>query len=337
MKVTTIECLTKRTLPLSYNCDPRQLGSCNKGDLISTNIADCRRDSLIITCDPINDHFLSSVIDIPDVNRHGVNCIASFHLPIICGNTGTDTRCVCDKAVDIKRPKATLANQCRCQYWPNDDHRVDQPSFCTQFDHGGTSTVHFYACCNNCNDADSSCDGDTYQGGGSTDAYCANCGQNSQLGGGRATYRFNCVSCRQQYACVSECNSGFSGTAIKLIPSLCPRWSGCFRGCCIKALERFASGQRKRQTDNDMVVDVGEFCGDFICQEDETQETCPADCCPVVNPTACNPKSCNPDCCLHPRCCGFNSTTSSKSTSHFTHIHLHLLLSLVLCGITLVY
>lgn len=336
MKVTTIACLKKRALPLSYNCDPRQLGSCHKGDLISTGTADCKKDSLIVTCDPINDQFFSSVIDVPDVSRHGVNCVANRNRPIICGTPGTDTRCVCDKAVDVKRPKGTLFNQCRCQYWPQDDPRTNQPSFCTQFDNGGRSNVHFYTCCNNCNDLDSSCDTETYQGGGSTDAYCSSCGQNSQLGGGRATYRFNCVSCTQQRTCERECSSGFGGFITRNTPSLCPRWSGCFRGCCTKAQKFSGTGQRKKQTDT--VIDVGEFCGDFMCQEDESHETCPADCCPIVNPTSCNQQSCNPNCCLHPSCCGFNSTTTNSSYSnyHLMHIHLCLYLLTVLFSIALV-
>ena len=55
----------KRELPLSLNCNPLA-GTCYKGDLIEESIADCKRDSFFSTCDPINDKFLSSVVDIPD-------------------------------------------------------------------------------------------------------------------------------------------------------------------------------------------------------------------------------------------------------------------------------
>jgi len=155
----------KRELPLSYDCNPR-LGTCFKGDLISKNVATCKKDSLFITCSPVGDYLFSSVVDVPDVSVHGVDCVPDSTLPLVCGTE--DTRCVCDKAVDIKRPTESLFNQCRCQYWPEVDVRASQPSYCTQYDHGGTSKVHFYTCCNNCNDADKSCDGHAYQGGGTT-------------------------------------------------------------------------------------------------------------------------------------------------------------------------
>lgn len=156
--IAVIDCkIGKRALPLSYNCNLNQPGSCHKGDLISKDVADCKRDSLFITCDPINNHFLSSVVDIPDVGRHNVNCGPKRGLPVRCGSA--DTRCVCDKAIDIDRPLETIANQCRCQYWPAVDSRTSQPSYCTQYDHGGQSGVHFFTCCNNCNDTNRECAG----------------------------------------------------------------------------------------------------------------------------------------------------------------------------------
>lgn len=321
---------TRRELPLSYDCNPNQQGSCYKGDLISQSLADCNRDAAwynLYTCNPLNDLSLSSVVDLPDVDRHGVDCVADRSRPIICGASGTNTRCVCDKAVDYKRPKETVFHQCRCQYWPDVDIRQDLPSYCTQFDHGGTSGIHFYTCCNNCNesDTDSSCDGETYQGGGSGGArYCGNCGQNSQLGGGRITYRFNCVSCNQQRACERKCNDEFFGLT-EITPGLCPRWSGCFRGCCVKA-EQLANNRNrgKRQTQN-TAIDVGDFCGDFICQRDENYKTCPADCCPLVNPTNCSTNSCNTDCCYHPKCCGFNSESLAQS-NHCNQMYITILL-----------
>ena len=293
----------KRELPLSHSCDPRTAGSCHKGDLISTRIADCEKDSLLITCDPINDIPFSSVVDIPDVSRWGVNCKPDSSRRIICGTPGTDTRCVCDKAWDISRPKETLANQCRCQYWPPEDPRKSKPSYCTQYDNGGTSGVHFFTCCNNCADSDSSCDGGTYQGGGRTDAYCGKCGVNSPLGGGRITYRFNCDSCTQQRECERMCNSEWFGLT-KVIPGLCPRWAGCFRGCCVEATEQ---ARRKRQTS-----ETFEFCGDFKCQNGENHTSCPVDCCPVVNPSECS-DLCSPDCCLHPQCCVIGTVPDDSS------------------------
>ena len=287
----------KRELPLSYDCNPNR-GTCYKGDLIAESLADCEKDSLFTTCNPINDYSLSTVVDVPDVSKHGVNCV-SKNKPITCGAAGTDTRCVCYKAVDYKKPKETLFNQCRCQYWPDKDVRMNQPSYCTQFDHGGASGVHFYTCCNNCNDDDSSCDGRAYQGGGTTgDDYCAKCGQNSASGSGRITYRFSCGSCNQQSYCQDYCDKRALGITM-YTPGLCPAWAGCFRGCCV--------GSQKRKTRT--VVEVEEFCGDFSCQDGENHTTCPTDCCPAYNPEECSPNTCNPECCYEPNCCGLESSS----------------------------
>lgn len=300
--------IEKRELPLSYDCYLNQPGSCQKGDLISTSVADCEKDSFLYTCDPINDLRLSSVVDVPDVSRNGVNCVPVSGLPVRCGSA--DTRCVCDKAADVKQPLETLANQCRCQYWPAVDSRMNQPSYCTQYDHGGVSGVHFFTCCNNCNDNDQQCTGTTYQGGGSTDNYCGQCGLSSQSGGGRITYRFNCVNCGVQAACRSRCNDEFAGLT-KITPGLCPRWAGCFRGCCLEAQER--SVRRKRQTNSTQLI--GQFCGDLTCQSGENSMNCPVDCCPVTNPSDCNPDTCNPQCCLEPHCCIVDSGNHKTPTN----------------------
>ena len=237
----------KRDLPLSTDCDPRKPDSCYKGDLLAEDVADCKRQghlSRFKMCHPVNDHKFSSVVDLPDVNKSGIDCIADTSLPVICGSPGSDTRCVCDKAFDWRRLKETLFNQCRCQYWPKIDVRKNKPSYCRQFDHGGTSGIHFYTCCNNCNDSlDKSCNGKDYQGGGSKGDYCGSCGENTPKGSGRETYAFNCVSCEQQSACEKKCNREFLGLT-ELVPGLCPRWSGCFRRCCVKAEQRLRSDVR---------------------------------------------------------------------------------------------
>ena len=224
--VASSEVRSPRELPLNRECNLNALGSCVKGDLISTSIADCERDSYVYTCKPINDYFASNVVDIPDTSSTRANCIP-VNNPVVCGRSGTDTRCVCDQYFYHS------TNQCRCQYWPLVDSRADKPSFCTQYDHGGTTGFHWYVCCNNCNDpGDKSCDKFTYQGGGSRGDYCSNCGQNSEAGGGRPTYHFNCESCAQQAFCKSKCDSG-AGFLTKNIPGLCPAWAACCRDCCV--------------------------------------------------------------------------------------------------------
>ena len=234
----------KRQLPLSTDCDPQKPNTCYKGDLIAEDVADCNkkgRFSFITTCQPINNYKFSSVVDLPDVSKNGIDCVADTSRPVICGSPGSNTRCVCDKAFDWRRPKETLINRCRCQYWPTVDVRKNKPSYCQQFDHGGASGVHFYTCCNNCNDPlDNSCNRKDYQGGGSEGDYCGDCGENTPKGGGRETYAYNCVSCEQQSICENECNGEFSGIP-KNVPGFCPRWAGCFRRCCVKAEERLRS------------------------------------------------------------------------------------------------
>lgn len=220
----------KRELPGKVDCNPgsnRDNLKCYKGDLIDQAVADCKRFTKrpceLSTCDPIN-RVSGRVVDIPDESIHGVTCKPNHDLQLVCGEMGSNTRCVCD---------THLLNECRCQYWPADDVRASRPSFCTQRDHGGKTGIHFFACCNNCNDpTDRSCDGTTYQGGGSTASYCNNCGEPVFSSRGRETYKFNCGSCAVQEHCRKMCNRNpFS----KCIPGLCPAWIGCFRDCCVAA------------------------------------------------------------------------------------------------------
>ncbi len=286
-----VYCGDKRELPLNYNCNPN-IGTCSKADLISTSVADCEKDSILITCTPKNDFELSSVVDVPVGD---VSCNPVGGLPIQCGTK--DTRCVCDKAVDYKRPKETFFNQCRCQYWPATDVRSEYPSYCTQYDHGGVSSIHFFTCCDNRNDNDVSCAGTTYQGGGSTDAYCGNNGLSSSLGGGRITYRFNCVNCAQQTACEAKCDAVWPN---KNIPGFCPKWAGCFRGCCVEADRKYGNRNKRDSIHSNNTIDF-EFCGDLICQSGEDVDNCPIDCCSEIRPS-CN-SNCTDLCCYEPGCC----------------------------------
>lgn len=310
--IVTGDTAGKRELPISVKCTP--ISSCNKGDLISPSIADCKRDSLIKTCTPRNKRFASSTVDIPDT-RTGVDCLPVGGKQIACGSPGTDTRCVCDDAVDIRRIQF---NQCRCQYWPGIDERSNLPSYCTQYDHGGTSGIHYYTCCNNCKDADKTCSGATYQGGGSSDQYCGSCGTNSELGGGRITYRFNCGSCTAQTMCEQICDKKFLGVLAN-VRGFCPRWSGCFRGCCLKHVQMQTDPQPLVVTiDAHKLTDDFEFCGDFECQDGEDYMNCPVDCCPIADPVYCTVNEtlpCNRDCCVFPGCCSLNLTAENSGDS----------------------
>lgn len=143
-------------------------------------------------------------------------------------------------------------------------------STCTQYKFGGTSNIHYYTCCNNCNDEDQSCDTTTYHGGGSTNDYCGSCGV--PRGGGSKDFTFDCRSCPQQSYCETMCDDKWLGT-LKQLPGLCGAWTKCFRNCCKKSLTQIG----KRNTDD--VVEVDDFCGDGVCQPEENNSTCFIDCC----------------------------------------------------------
>ena len=296
----------RRQLPLKLDCNvlsTAQSDRCYKGDLIDESIADCKKTSLVVTCDPINKGLFSTSVDVPDVNAHGVNCLPVSGKPFRCGNA--DTRCVCDAPVDLtsqlRRPY--FVNTCRCQYWPNTDIRGSQPAVCRQYDHGGTSGVHFYVCCNNCNDVDTSCDGDTYQGGGTTDNLCGRCGERiPSEQRSRHTYTFNCGSCPLQRQCRDYCNK--KHPLAKVTPGLCPKWLGCFRGCCLSINPSFR-GKRS------VTVNQTLFCGDNICSDGETRNNCPLDCCPSVNPTKCPSDKCTAGCCMQTDCCNASAPGSA--------------------------
>ena len=169
-----------------------------------------------------------------------MDCVPVSGKPVRCGDR--DTRCVCDAPLDAtgiqtnEAPRPYFLNSCRCQYWPSIDVRDSQPAVCRQYDHGGAPGgvigSHFYACCNNCNDPDTSCDGDTYQGGGTTDNLCGRCGNrmpSEQHSLHR--YTFNCGSCSRQRQCRDHCNKKHPFG--KEAPTLCFKWVGCFRDCCL--------------------------------------------------------------------------------------------------------
>eukprot|EP00117_Sycon_ciliatum_P010928 scpid85323/ scgid12610/ len=238
---------SKRDLPLSLECDPRVASGasrCFKGDLLSQSVGDCKKTgSRVWSCSPKGGRWFSTSTDVADTSKHGVNCVPDTSKPVTCGTK--DTRCVCDSPVDITSPlkRPYKFNNCRCQYWPAVDVRDSRPNVCRQYDHGGTSSVHFYACCNNCASSESTCDGQTYQGGGSEGQYCAPCGKRvAEEMTSRHTYTFNCGGCKQQGVCKQQCDEEYP-IASKL-PGLCPMWAGCFRRCCLQAVPQQTNSRR---------------------------------------------------------------------------------------------
>ena len=274
--------INKRVLPTNENCDPAA-EVCRKGDWIDRSIADCEYERSFrhpISCDAQNDHPGSWTVDEADGDR----CKPSSGKRFTCGAQGTNTRCVCSDT-NILMLKF---NECRCQYWPPEFIGVHSPAFCTGYYTGGTSGLHHWACCNNCNDAaDQSCDGMTWQGG-SPNSYCGQCGQNT--GGGRVKYSFNCGSCDNQNSCASKCDAKNLDHA-----GLCWEWLDCFKSCC---LDTATQPRNKRD------VSEHSFCGDTLCSGSETPSTCPADCCYQINSDNCTRgTTCLPECCQISSCC----------------------------------
>lgn len=275
-----------RVLPTNENCDP-QNQVCRKGDWTSTYIADCERRDFL-TCNVQNDVSYSWTVDLAEDDK----CKPVTGLQFICGQAGTNTRCVCS---DTKLP----FNECRCQYWPTEDPGVSFPAFCTGYYVGGVTGIHHWACCNNCGDdlTTNTCDGVTWQGG-SSQSYCAACGQNT--GGGRVKYYFNCGSCSKQQECEETCN-GLN------IPLLCWRWLDCFKGCCLEKAQQPSKDKRQ--------ISTVPFCGDGTCDgAGESPTTCPTDCCYQVNSACAKDNSCNIicdlECCGSPSCCLENNAAS---------------------------
>jgi len=110
----------------SGRCDPRKPDTCNKGDLISQDMAHCKvncktgpllpiehRACRIRQCHPKN-NVKEGGGRIVDVTYHheSSRCDAVKGLPVRCGMK--QTRCVCDGKPTTKY----FTDRCRCQFWP---------------------------------------------------------------------------------------------------------------------------------------------------------------------------------------------------------------------------
>ncbi|CAH1781406.1 unnamed protein product [Owenia fusiformis] len=206
---------------------------------------------------------------------------------------------------------------------------------------GGQTGVHFYTCCNNCDEPDNECDGVEYDSASNGD-YCGKCGVDSADGDGTCNKgegdTFQCGGCDGQTKIKTKCDSVW----LYRVPGFCWAWQMCFNKLCKKVHGR-RPGKRstgkiesivKRQT-----ADIrDDFCGDGVCNLDETTTNCPMDCCGLLNPVCiwetyfalCFPDGscdkCPPLCCSEPTCCGstINNTTQAgiieqeEMTGHVT-------------------
>eukprot|EP00058_Branchiostoma_floridae_P027173 XP_002612664.1 hypothetical protein BRAFLDRAFT_78705 [Branchiostoma floridae] len=164
---------------------------------------------------------------------------------------------------------------------------------CVHITLGGTSKVHFYVCCNNCNEqgGNPTCDRTTYQGA-SSGQYCGHCGADEGNGKWDLNY-FRCGGCAGQSQVEDKCNKKYPW----VFPGTCWVWSSCFQHRCKKLAQLKARGS--------LDADEESFCGDGRCGPDETPATCPYDCCPERNPATCGRTNgtCPPACCDQPGCC----------------------------------
>ena len=187
----------------------------------------------------------------------------------------------------------------------------DASALCTKY-MGGMSTVlgfevHYFACCDNSQDADSSCTGMTWQGG-SSESYCGSRGDNTWPGAD-VKYRFICSGCSAQSYAASTC-------ARWDYPGICWKWLNCFENNC--------NSNRKRQSQSD-------FCGNSVCDSGESPDNCPLDCCGTVN-AMCADSGCTPECCSTATCCNDGNVGNGDTVLH----HSQFLYTLALLGIFVV-
>lgn len=169
---------------------------------------------------------------------------------------------------------------------------VSSSSTCNEY-FGGQWLIHWYNCCDNCDEDNPYCDGYTWQGASNVQ-YCGSCGETSF--NGKYLKQYECVNCDVQGNC-SELVKKFN------YPGLCWMWSMAFRGCCKSA------ASENTQNGYDVIKTSFSFCGDRKCQTGEDPTNCPLDCCPLVNEMCSGGSSveCLPVCCSESTCCSTNN------------------------------
>ncbi|XP_067653527.1 uncharacterized protein [Haliotis asinina] len=172
-----------------------------------------------------------------------------------------------------------------------------KPGQCLSFNRGGTSKVHFYACCNNVNDTDKSCDGRTYQRGSST-SYCGSGGADKGKGVIRA--EFACGGCPGQGSVANKCKP----IPIFDLPGTCWLFTKCFKKYCKKRYSAQSSGLNMQVVDPSS-TSMPDTCYNTVCDPGETTANCPVDCCFKLNPSKCTwvtNGTCIPEYCDTPSC-----------------------------------
>ncbi|XP_078616641.1 uncharacterized protein LOC144884943 [Branchiostoma floridae x Branchiostoma japonicum] len=175
---------------------------------------------------------------------------------------------------------------------------------CCHYKWGGFGIIklHFYVCCNNCdeNDGDPECGGTVYDKA-SDKPYCGPCGEDQGNARGKIGGSFDCGGCVGQNQVKAECDKKHRW----VFKGFCWVWSTCFSLRCRK---RFlaAAGDQAVQALQGGSYDDEAFCGDDKCDPGEDHESCPFDCCPRYNPEKCKRSYCDkcpPPCCAESSCC----------------------------------
>lgn len=149
---------------------------------------------------------------------------------------------------------------------------------CQNYWWGGTSGVHFYTCCNNCEDGNNNtaCAWKTWQGGGSRQLYCGQCGSNVPYGtpaspGCQLNIPYTCGGCDGETKSDSTCLHWYVD-----FPGVCWIYTACFSLQCRDYQQETLSAFSESYNNS--------LCGNMHCDADlgETTETCPLDCCQTV-------------------------------------------------------
>ncbi|CAH1796399.1 unnamed protein product, partial [Owenia fusiformis] len=180
---------------------------------------------------------------------------------------------------------------------------------------GGKTGLHFYTCCNNCDEPESKCKKDQIvYDGASRGKYCGPCGEDTAAGNAticnkEASKTYKCGGCDGQLKVKSKCDDIW----LFQIPGLCWAWQICFNKLCKEVDGKINVNE---------LYDIPDtFCGDSVCQSSETYESCPIDCCWKKNPKClwehdgwenCSSdepcSKCPQRCCNEPTCCDISVT-----------------------------
>jgi len=197
---------------------------------------------------------------------------------------------------------------------------------CQSFNWGGSTGVHFYSCCNNCNENNGAptCNSKTWHSA-SDGEYCGSCGANKGSGCRYNGYNsdwakwtghkgaFQCGGCDGQAKVDKQCLSWVINK-----PGFCWQYTSCFEEQCgwyyatrqqtnaVRSSLSWLPSFMSESSNNKEPTWNATFCGNLVCDSamGETTKTCPLDCCQTVN-SKCNPANatCNDSCCGKSSCC----------------------------------